>query len=141
LSAPAPYISVERGGIRLVTRNFRYGKAVWLPADPNNGYPRAATFRVDVDVSGDWVAWTMQTGSADTDRKTAIKRLADPAVVEPTYISFPGYFVQWTDTGNLLFMHGNGMSILDKSGRVVRSAYIEEGVVTDEASWRRFGHR
>jgi len=142
LGSSQPYIAGAQGGIRLITRDFRHGKAIWLPQDPDRSYPRAdgEDYRVDVDMMGEWVAWTMEMDSRGNN-KAAIKRLADPLWVDPTYISYPGNFAQWTDSGNLLFCTGDGLAIVDKSGNEVRRVHIGEGTVSEEASWRRWGHR
>jgi prepilin-type N-terminal cleavage/methylation domain-containing protein len=139
--AKAPYIAVERGGIRLIAKNFRAGKAIWLPKD-ENAYPRAGPdYRVDVDTMGDWVGWTMcMSDASNHDHMVAFKRLADPLSVEPTLIKYPGFFAAWTDNGNLLLVCGDGLAILDKSGNLVRRSRIEGGAVGDEATWRRW-HR
>jgi len=133
---------VQAGGIRLVSRNFKWGKAIWLPKTPG-GYPRAASdYHVDVDWTGEWVAWSMSMDeqSAGTFRKIAIKRLNDPLPIEPDLITFKGDFIAFTDNAQLLFVTENGLAILDRNGNVVRTTHVCD-VYWGDGSWRRWGHR
>jgi hypothetical protein len=87
------------------------------------------------------VGWTMcMSDSPNHDHKVAFKRLSDPLAVEPTLITYPGFFTAWTDSGHLLLTTGDGLAILDKSGNVLRKAGIEGRTTGDEATWRRW-HR
>ena len=95
---------------------------------------------VDVDVTGEWVAWAMQMNWAG-DRKTAIKRLHDPAQVQPILLNVDGFFLQWTDNGNMLFSVPGGLAIVDKTGNIIRSASVGKTSWNRSASWRRWGHR
>ena len=80
-------------------------------------------------------------------KKTAIKRLNDPVVVPPTLFTFDGDFIAFTDNAQLLFVtatkvsYGNGLAILDRNGKVLRTCKIGEGVNWGNGSWRRWGHR
>jgi prepilin-type N-terminal cleavage/methylation domain-containing protein len=141
-----PYIVAYDGGIYAATRNFRAGRAIWTPSPPqqrdslNEFFPRVMCPAVDVDVTGEWVAWTMQMNWAG-DRKTAIKRLHDPAEVQPILLNVDGFFLQWTDSGNMLFSVPGGLAIVDKTGSTIRSASVGKTSWNRSASWRRWGHR
>jgi prepilin-type N-terminal cleavage/methylation domain-containing protein len=143
LGSEQPYVAGAEGGIRLITRSFRPARAIWLPKDPNYSYPRAngEDYRVGVDAVGNWVAWTMcMSGDSNHEHKVAIKRVDDPLAVEPTYITYPGTFAAWTDSGNLLMGTGDGLAIIDKNGNELRRLRVGESVVGEEATWRRWGH-
>jgi prepilin-type N-terminal cleavage/methylation domain-containing protein len=122
--------------VKFVRTDFGYGKTVWI--SHGSMHADGEDYPVDVDWLGEWVAWTVTNGSS---HKTAIKRVADPSSMEPTYITFSGYFAQWTEDGNMLFLTGNGMAVLDKSGRTVRSWSVPYGTTSGWASWRKYGHR
>jgi hypothetical protein len=51
-------------------------------------------YPIDVEAMGEWVAWTVTYGSTGMmrDRKIAIKNFHDPSRVEPTFITFNGFF-------------------------------------------------
>ena len=145
--SPAPYIAVWNGAVRLVTQGFREGKAIWLPKTLIS-FPRACEdYHVEVDPTGEWVAWTMSFTQGSSSYKTAIKRLGDPTPIEPTYVvvggTGSGSFVAWTDSGNMLFAVGDSglLVITNKSGNVLRSVAPPAGVTSGEGSWRRWGHR
>jgi len=146
LDSSQPYIAVEQGGIRLVSRNFKYGKAIWLPTEPWKPPFADPDYHVDVDWTGEWVAWTMNM-DGHSAKKTAIKRLNDPVVVPPTLFTFDGDFIAFTDNAQLLFVtatrfsSGNGLAILDRNGKVLRTSQIGQGVNWGKGSWRRWGHR
>jgi len=146
LGSSQPYIAVEQGGIHLVSRNFKYGKAIWLPTEPFKPPCADRDYHVDVDWMGEWVAWTMNMDGHSVT-KTAIKRLNDPVSVPPTLITFDGDFIAFTDSAQLLFVtatrvsYGNGLAILDRNGKVLRTSQIGEGVNWGDGSWRRWGHR
>ena len=88
---------------------------------------------------GEWVAWNVFHGI--DDHKTAIKRFGDPSYVQPDYITYNGYFAQWTDDGNLLFCTGRGMAIVDRNGNELHKFSVPSGTVGGVASWRRYEHR
>ncbi|HEV8293163.1 MAG TPA: hypothetical protein VGP94_14610 [Tepidisphaeraceae bacterium] len=93
-----------------------------------------------MDTAGQWVAWTMWMNTRG-DLKTAMKHLNDPAEVEPIILDVKGYFLQWTDSGNMLFSVPGGLAITDKSGNTIRSASLGRTGLGHDASWRRWGHR
>jgi prepilin-type N-terminal cleavage/methylation domain-containing protein len=140
--ASEPYI-VGYGGVYTATKNFRIARTIWAPSRPEPGDSLDSFWmvnpcsEVDVDAAGEWVAWTMWTFRTG-DLKTAVKRLHDPARVEPILINVNGYFLQWTDSGNMLFAVPGGLAITDRSGNIIRTANVGR---SSQASWRRWGHR
>ena len=113
-----------------------------MPKDGVRSVPYAAPDNhVDVDLTGEWVAWTMAMDELQITHKTAIKRLDDPLVVQPTLITFDGQFIAFADNAQLLFVTETGLAILDRNGNVVRSTRIGEGTSWGDGSWRRWGHR
>jgi prepilin-type N-terminal cleavage/methylation domain-containing protein len=146
--ATAPFVCQHNGGIYFAKRNFRIGRAIWTP--PNPGPPAAVMdFRMDVDPSGEWVAWSMDLGTmADgrMDRKTAIKRLMDPAAVQPSLIKYKDntIFLVWTGRNELLHWYWDGrmysMVVLDRDGNVLRNTLIPEQLGDLGASFRKFWH-
>jgi hypothetical protein len=122
--------------VKFIRRDFSDGKTVWLSSNEAM-YPDGEDYPIDVDWLGEWIAWTMTNGS---NHKTAIKRVADPSSMPPSYITFSGYFAQWTEDGNMLFSTGSGWAVLDKYGNMVRSFPAPNGS-SSWASWRKYGHR
>ncbi|HEV8378230.1 MAG TPA: prepilin-type N-terminal cleavage/methylation domain-containing protein [Tepidisphaeraceae bacterium] len=138
-----PYI-VRYGGIYTATKNFRVARTIWAPSIPNSAQDpwlmANVCFGVDVDAAGEWVAWTMENMRTNTS-KIALKRLHDPAQVEPILLDVNGSFLQWSDSGNMLLSVPGGLAIADKSGNIIRTANIPRSNFNRDASWRRWGHR
>jgi len=64
-----------------------------LVTEDSRGYPRAASdYHVDVDWTGEWVAWSMRWMSNPpvASAKLQSKRLNDPLPIEPDLITFKG---------------------------------------------------
>jgi prepilin-type N-terminal cleavage/methylation domain-containing protein len=149
-TAPGPYYLVPPGlpgrwvsassttGVQFVRSDFTFGKTIWAPR-PVDYPPNGGDYPIDVDPIGEWIAWTISDGRGT--RYTAIKPLASPSWTQPTYIYFQGSFSQWTDDGNLLFCTGDGMAVVNKDGKLLRSFEVPQGVHGAWASWRQFGHR
>ena len=140
-----PYIVLYRGGIYTATRNFRASRTIWAPSPPQRDslaefFPRVMCPGVDVDVAGEWVAWAMTINDRG-DQRTALKRLHDPAEVQPILLKVDGYFLQWTDGGDMLFSIPAGLAIVDKTGNTIRAASVGRTGWNRSASWRRWGHR
>jgi len=123
--------------VKFIRSDFSDGKTVWLSSSEAM-HPDGEDYPIDVDWLGEWIAWTVSDGN---NHKTAIKRVADPSSMQPSYITYSGYFAQWTEDGNLLFLSGNSMAILDKYGKIVREFNVPPGTVSGWASWRKYGHR
>jgi hypothetical protein len=100
--------------------------------------PDGLNYPVDVDWTGEWVAWTVSDGN---NHKTALKPLSAPSWAQPAHITFDGYFAQWTDDGTLLFCTDDGMALLDRDGKALRRFSLPQGTDGAWASHRRYGHR
>jgi hypothetical protein len=142
--APAPFISIHRGGVYFVKQDFRPGKAIYIP--PQGGPVAEPDFRVDVDPGGDWVAFTIMVKGA---YKTAIKRMGDPAEAQPIIISpvgpptmtaGNGHFQTWTGRNELLHMNWDTLTVMDRDGNVIRRTFIPESMIDHNASFRKFMH-
>jgi hypothetical protein len=134
---PGRWVAAAADAVRFVRSDFSYGKTIW---SGKYGSMRinGGDFPVDVDSSGEWAAWTM---SDNSNHMTAIKRVSDPAWVQPTYLTCPGSFAQFTDGGNLLLCDAVSMSIVDKDGNTLEKFTVPSGTAGGPASWRRYGHR
>jgi len=135
---PGRWVSAtnNEAAVRFVRRDFTWGRNIWV--SHGSMHADSEDYPMDVDWLGEWIAWTVSDGN---NHKTAIKRLSDPCSMDPSYINFIGYFAQWTEDGNLLFLTGDGMAVLDKSGNTVRSWSVPHGTHSGWASWRHYGHR
>jgi prepilin-type N-terminal cleavage/methylation domain-containing protein len=148
LGIPGPYYTVPSGlpgrwvgaaleAVTFVRSDFTSGKTIWS-ARAGETRPDGLDYPVDVDFMGEWVAWTVSDGN---NHKTAIKAVGEPSWAQPSYITFNGYFSQWTDDGNLLFCTSDGMAVLDRDGNILRTFAVPQGTTSGWASWRRYGHR
>ena len=122
--------------VRFIRSDFTAGKTVWLSTNEPM-HPDGEDYPIDVDWLSEWIAWTVSDGN---NHKTAIKRVADPSSMKPSYLTFSGYFAQWTEEGNMLFSTDSGWAVLNKSGNLVRSFSAPNGSIS-WASWRHYGHR
>jgi prepilin-type N-terminal cleavage/methylation domain-containing protein len=134
---PARWLASDGKAVKFVRSDFTYGKTIW-ECKPGEMHPDGEDYPIDVDFMGEWVAWTVSDGS---NHKTAIKHIRDPSYVQPTYLTFSGYFSQFTDDGNMLFCTGDGMAVLDRNGTVLRTFDVPYGTTSGWASHRRYGHR
>jgi prepilin-type N-terminal cleavage/methylation domain-containing protein len=122
--------------VKFIRSDFSDGKTVCLPP-PGPMQADGEDYPIDVDWLGEWIAWTVSDGN---NHKTAIKRVADPSSMQPSYLNFSGYFGQWTEDGNMLFSTSSGWAVLDKYGNTVRTFSAPNGS-SSWASWRHYGHR
>jgi prepilin-type N-terminal cleavage/methylation domain-containing protein len=134
---PGRWVVAGDDAVRFVRSDFTYGRTIWSGRFGNK-HIDGEDYPVDVDGSGEWAGWTMSDGN---NHVTAIKRVSDPTWVQPTYLTCPGYFAQWTDDGNLLFCLGNLMAIVDKDGNTLHQFDVPSGTAGGVAHWRRYGHR
>jgi prepilin-type N-terminal cleavage/methylation domain-containing protein len=139
-SLPGRWVSNSGGAVRLVRSDFTYGRTVWGPPPGNPMRPYGGDFPVEVDVMGEWVAWNAYVGGRVV---TGIKGTSEPPWTTPATIAVdvPGKFTLWTDDGNMLLTNLAEMTIVDRSGAIIRSFATPYGIDEGAASMRRYWHR
>lgn len=151
-TAPGPFVAALRpvhqkgsgAAIHFLRKDLSLGKKVWEDR-------RGSRFDLpQVDLLGEYVAWTQAKGGSREERVIAYKHVKDPSEKPPEVMGAEfssAYFCDWTDSGELLcnvleadgrwrlVIYGRDGKLKRKLETAVRPAY---GVV---ASYRKYGHR
>ena len=129
----------RKSHVRYLRKDLSFGKVIACPVNSGAGSP------VDVDQSGQWVAWT--DGWGGSDYRVRVKRLDSPAS-DPAMNLGLGRFCDWTEDGKLVLSLPRPsperevpVIIMDMKGNVVRTLPISLHSGWRPISCRKYGHQ
>lgn len=130
--------------IVLARRDITGKRLIWMEQPYPGGYFHSAPH---VDPMGEWVAWTRRQTNW-TKALIALKKVTDPATVQPTLVGQDfeeAVFCDWGEQAQMLACVKEGgkwsLAVLNREGKLQRRLEARIGTIGSipVASWRKYG--